>query len=133
LEIWEKVVMSVDAELLLLGARLLKEEADALRAQAVFSEMHEQILDKVESVATWPANQDRWTRKDSEAYGNALKRFSDAAGESYWAASRAADRAWARHDTTAIAIRNSQPHTVEGLGIKALVPPPDDDQRCVLQ
>src|SRR5262245_31529663 len=118
-----------DAELLALGIRFIEEEAQALRAEAAFEELHNQILHNVESIATWPADPDKWTREDAAAYCSALKRFSDAAGEPYRDACSIRDWAWERRDETAEIIRASAPETPEGLAIKALVPPrPDDDK-----
>jgi hypothetical protein len=110
-----------DGELLALGMHFIEQDAEALRAEAAFEALLNQVLDDVKSVATWPANQDEWTREDAEAYCNALKRFSNAAGELYRGASKAADRAWARRDRTAGVILASNPKTPEGLAIKALV------------
>jgi hypothetical protein len=76
-----------DAELLSLGSHLIEEEARALRAEAAFDELHNQILDRVESVATWPEDQDEWTQEDAQAYCGVLRGFSDAAGEPYHTAS----------------------------------------------
>jgi hypothetical protein len=110
-----------DGELLALGMHFIEQDAEALRAEAAFEALLNQVLDDVKSVATWPANQDEWTREDAEAYCNALKRFSNAAGELYRGASKAAGRAWARRDRTAGVILASNPKTPEGLAIKALV------------
>ena len=41
-----------DADLLLLGVRLFEAEAEAVRADAAFDEIHNQILENVETVAT---------------------------------------------------------------------------------
>ena len=103
-----------DADLLLLGVRLFEAEAEAVRADATFDEIHNQILENVETVATWPADADQWTRENTEAYVKALRQFRD-------------DNAWARYDAIAAAIRVSNPKTPEGLSIKALTPPLLDD------
>jgi len=116
-----------DADLLLLGVRLFEAEAEAVRADAAFDEIHNQILENVETVATWPADADQWTRENTEAYVKALRQFRDAAGEPYKVASKTMDSAWARYDAIAAAIRVSNPKTPEGLSIKALTPPLLDD------
>ena len=41
-----------DADLRLLGVRLFEAEAEAVRADAAFDEIHNQILENVETVAT---------------------------------------------------------------------------------
>jgi len=119
-----------DVELLALGMRFIEEEAQALRAEAAFEELHNQLLNNVESVATWPHDPHEWTREDATAYYNALKRFRDAAGEPYRDACSIRDWAWARRDKTAEIIRASVPKTPEGLAVKALVAPvPADDEQ----
>src|SRR5262249_14774406 len=50
-----------DADLLSLGVRLFEAEAEAVRADAAFDEIHNQILENVETVATWPADAEQWT------------------------------------------------------------------------
>ena len=116
-----------DADLLSLGVRLFEAEAEAVRADAAFDEIHNQILENVETVATWPADAEQWTWENTEAYVKALRQFRDAAGEPYTVASKTMNKAWARYDAIAAAIRASNPKTAEGLSIKALVPPLLDD------
>jgi hypothetical protein len=116
-----------DGELLELGERFIRTAAEALRADEAFFVLHDQVLDKVEAVATWPADKDRWTQEDAKAYCVALSFFSIAAGEAYRDADKIRDRAWNEFDRIIHAIRASNPKTPEGLSVKALVSPLLDD------
>jgi len=103
------------ADLLSLGVHLFEAEAEAVRADAAFDEIHNQILENVETVATWPADAEQWTRENTEAYVKALRQFRGAAGEPYTVASKTMNKAWARYDAIAAAIRASNPKTPKGL------------------
>jgi hypothetical protein len=111
-----------DAGLIMLGKQFDVAVKDVIAAREKLDTLSDIVYEAAEANATWPDNQNDWSRDDAKHYFAALTAAQrDVGGPPFTEADAALNEAYGRTDEMSKMIGTLPAHTVEGLVVKARV------------